>query len=379
MKFTVEQKDIAAAMTSIAATIERSGTIPILKNARLEARKARGGSGTLSLTGTDMDKALSLDIDADVSAAGAATAPAHMLLDLVGGIDPGAQIGFEYSVESSRMRVRAGRASWALATLPADDFPNLKHSDFSCEFDMPADALRDLLSRTAFAMSGEETRFYLNGIYLHVADLNGAEPQALRAVATDSHRLAHASVDLPEGAAEMPGVIVPRDTVLLVDRLLKTAGETVRLQMSDTRIGLKIGSAQLVSKLVDGQFPDYTRVIPPVGKIKAEIPVAAMKAALKRVLIVNANKERRVTWSIDKGSVTAIVEDPERGSAEESVDADVAGGSLRIGMNAFYAMSILERIAGANSVWSFSDSQSPIRIDDPEDAGARFVVMPLRT
>src|SRR5947207_252864 len=255
MKVTVERAALLKSLGHVHRVVERRNTIPILANVLIRADKAR-----LGLKATDLDLEVIETIAADVGGAGATTVPAHMIYDIVRKLPEGSQVVLDASGDRGGLAIRAGRAQFTLQTLPESDFPDLAAGDMTHRFALPAKNLKRLIDKTQFAISTEETRYYLNGIYLHTVDIGGTA--TLRAVATDGHRLAQVDLEAPAGAAGMPGIIVPRKTVGEVQRLIEDADTEVGIELSQTKMRFSIGDVVLTSKLIDGTFPDYARVIP---------------------------------------------------------------------------------------------------------------------
>ncbi|MGN6463189.1 MAG: DNA polymerase III subunit beta, partial [Pseudolabrys sp.] len=255
MKVTVERSALLKSLGHVHRVVERRNTIPILANVLLRADK-----GKLSLKATDLDLEVIETIAAEVSPGGSTTVPAHMFYEIVRKLPEGTQVVLEASGDRAILAIRAGRSRFTLQTLPESDFPDLAAGEMTHKFTLAAKDLKRLIDKTQFAISTEETRYYLNGIYLHVA--GAAKAQKLRAVATDGHRLAQAELDAPKGADGMPGIIVPRKTVGEVQRLIEDLDADVSIELSQTKIRFTIGDVVLTSKLIDGTFPDYGRVIP---------------------------------------------------------------------------------------------------------------------
>src|SRR5664279_4355975 len=255
MKVTVERAQLLKSLGHVHRVVERRNTIPILGNVLIRAENAK-----LSLKATDLDLEVTETLAAEVGTAGSTTVPAHMFYDIVRKLPDGSQIVLEADGDRSVMAIRAGRSRFTLQTLPESDFPDLAAGDVPHSFKLAASDMKRLIDRTQFAISTEETRYYLNGIYLHTAGT--AKAGTLRAVATDGHRLAQVELPLPEGAAGMPGIIVPRKTVGEVQRLIETGEGEVAIELSAGKIRFSIGDVVLTSKLIDGTFPDYASVIP---------------------------------------------------------------------------------------------------------------------
>ena len=255
MKVTVERAQLLKSLGHVHRVVERRNTIPILGNVLVRAENAR-----LSLKATDLDLEVTETLAAETATGGSTTVPAHMFYDIVRKLPDGAQIVLEGDGDRSVLAIRAGRSRFTLQTLPENDFPDLAAGDMTHSFTLAAADMKRLIDRTQFAISTEETRYYLNGIYLHSA--GSAKAATLRAVATDGHRLAQIDLPLPKGAAGMPGVIVPRKTVGEVQRLIEDNEAEVGIELSQGKIRFTIGNVVLTSKLIDGTFPDYGRVIP---------------------------------------------------------------------------------------------------------------------
>lgn len=372
MKITVERGALLKALGHVQSVVERRNTIPILSNVMLEAAK-----GQLKLTATDLDIEIVESIPSDVLRNGAATAPAHMLYDIVRKLPDGAQVQAELlTQEGGRLAVSSGSVRFELACLPKEDFPQMAAGALPHRFRLPTEDLKRLIDKTRFAISTEETRFYLNGIYLHAAK-DGKKP-TLRAVATDGHRLARLELDLPDGAAEMPGIIVPRKTVTELRRLLDDAEGAVDVSLSDTKIQFVSDGVELTSKLIDGTFPDYQRVIPASNDKSLTLDSKDFAQSVDRVSTISADKTRAVKLSIAKDKLTLSVINPESGTATEEVGATYSATPIEIGFNARYLLDITGQIEGKDIRFLLSDAGSPTLIEDAEDEGSLYVLMPMR-
>src|SRR6266403_3781943 len=255
MKLTIERAALLRALAHVQSVVERRNTIPILSNVMIRAEEGR-----LALSATDMDLEIVEVVEAQVTGEGATTAPAHTLYDIVRKLREGAQIEMQMSGDKAAMTLRSGRSTFTLACLPPEDYPLMASGELPHNFSLSATELRTLIDRTRFAISTAETRYYLNGIYLHATKAD--EVPVIRAVATDGHRLARMEMVLPEGAAGMPGIIIPRKTVLELRKLVEESEDEVQIGLGETKIRLAVGEAALTSKLIDGTVPDYDRVIP---------------------------------------------------------------------------------------------------------------------
>ncbi len=273
------------------------------------------------------------------------------------------------------MQVNAGRARFTLATLPRDDFPVIAEGELPTRFELPAGTLRQIIDKTRFAISTEETRYYLNGIYLHVSD--ETQP-VLKAAATDGHRLARVTVPRPEGAQGMPGVIIPRKCVGELRKLLEEVDGTVQVSLSDSKIRFGLGNAVLTSKLIDGTFPDYSRVIPTANDKLLKIDPRSFGEGVDRVSTIASERTRAVKMSLDRDRVTLSVTSPENGTAAEEVPADYGAEALEIGFNARYLMDILDQIEGDTVEVHLADAAAPTLLRENDKASALYVLMPMR-
>ncbi len=370
MKLVIERSALLKSLGHVQSVVERRTTIPILSNVRLDAAK-----GSLSLNATDMDLEIVESAQADVGQDGSTTAPAHTLYDIVRKLPDGAQIELTFGGEN-QLTLTSGRSRFQLSCLPADDFPALASGDYSHTFSLASADLRSLIDRTRFAISTEETRYYLNGIYLHAADSDGVD--VLRTVATDGHRLARVELPLPDGATGMPGIIVPRKAVTEIRKLIEEADGDVSVSLSDAKIRFSTGETVLTSKLIDGTFPDYERVIPTGNDKVLETDCKVLSQAVDRVSAISSEKSRSIKLNMEKGLVTLSASSPEHGSAIEEVEASYDAGQLEIGFNARYLLDIMQQIEGDAARFTMADAASPTVIRDVSDGSAVYVLMPMR-
>lgn len=372
MKITIERAALLKALGHIQGVVERRNTIPILSNVLLDA-SAKGG---LALTATDMDVAFVETVAAEVAKPGTTTVQAHTFYEIVRKLPEGSQVGLEWDAGKGQVSLRAGRSTFALAALPADDFPKMASGDLPHKFELGAAELKQLIDKTRFAISTEETRYYLNGIFLHSTAADGVK--VLRAVATDGHRLARLQMPLPAGAENIPGVILPRKTVMEVRKLIDEVDGAVEVSLSDTRVRFAFGDAMLTSKLIDGAFPDYERVIPSGNDKTMEVNCNEFAAAVDRVATISTEKSRAVKMALTKGMLALSANSAEAGSANEEIEVAYQGSAIEIGFNARYLLDIAEQIEGENATFKMADAASPTVVTDSADQSALYVLMPMR-
>ncbi len=370
MKVIIERGTLLKALSHVQSVVERRNTIPILSNVLLRAE-----GGTLSLTATDLDIEIVEHVPADVEQGGAATAAAVTLFDITKKLPDGTQVELERT-SNGRLRLSAGSSNFSLAVLPEDDFPALPQAGEGQEFTMPADELKRLIDKARFAMSQEETRYYLNGIYMHASEEAG-EP-LLRVVSTDGHRLARLDAALPDGAQGLEGVIIPRKAVLELRRLLDDAEDDVRVLSAPGRMRFSFDDIALTTKLIDGTFPDYARVIPQGNDKIMRVSPAAFAKSVDRVSTVSADKTRSVKLALETDRLRLDVNSPETGTATEDLEVDYRGEGIEIGFNARYLLDITAQLDGDTAVFAFADTASPTVITEENDKQALYVLMPLR-
>ena len=377
MKATVERATLLKCLAHVQSVVERRNTIPILSNVLIEARTEADGTGKLRLMATDLDLQVVEMIDAQIANPGATTVGAHTLFDIARKLPEGAQV--ELSVVNEKMTVTASRYRSNLATLPRDDFPVIAETDLPTVFSLPAEDLRRIIDSTRFAISTEETRYYLNGIFLHVITPgSGGEPK-LRAVATDGHRLARIELPAPPGAVGMPDVIVPRKCVGELRKLLDEADGPVEVSLSASKIRFKLGGAVLTSKLIDGTFPDYSRVIPTANDRLLKIDRKSLAQGVDRVAaIATTEKTRAVKIAMGRDKVTLSVTSPENGTASEEIPADYTSPEFEVGFNYRYLLDILDQVGGDVVDVHLADAAAPTLIREGDSSDALYVLMPMR-
>ena len=370
MKLTIERAALLKSLGHVQSVVERRNTIPILSNVKLEA-----GDGVVRLNATDMDLDIVEEAVADVATSGATTVSAHTLYDIVRKLPDGAQVNIDGG-SGDQVILSAGRSRFTLASLSIDEFPVLSGGELPHQFTVTAAELRGLIDRTRFAISTEETRYYLNGIYLHEADRDGTA--LLRAVATDGHRLASVEIPLPAGAEGMPGVIVPRKAVAELRKLIDESGDELAVSLSESKIRFAFDDAVLTSKLIDGTFPDYQRVIPEGNDKVMEVECGVFAEAVDRVSAISSEKSRAIKLSLDSGTLVLSASSPEHGSATEELEVAYDGDLLEIGFNSAYLLDVTRQIEGETARFTMADPASPTVMQETHDASALYVLMPMR-
>lgn len=373
MKLKADRATLLRALAHIQSVAEKRNTIPILANVLIAVR-----DGRLALTATDMEIAVVEEVAAETVRNGATTAPAATLYEIVRKLPEGAVVELDHPGGDAQLALRAGRYATSLVALPVEDFPSMTAGSLGHRFHVGAQVLRALIDRTRFAISTEETRYYLNGIYLHAADGDGG--RVLRAVATDGHRLARVEEPLPEGAEGMPGVIIPRKTVSELRKLLEEVTEDVEVALSDTRIQFHVGVVTLTSKLIDGTFPEYERVIPRDNDKVLRVGKKDFADAVARVAAISSERSRPVKLSLARDLLVLSASSPDQGTASEELEGDRVhydAGPLEIGFQARYLNDITDQI-GNEVEFLFSDGSAPTVVRDAADASALYVLMPMR-
>ena len=369
MKATIERATLLKSLSHVQSVVERRNTSPILSNVLIEA----SADGAIKLMATDLDLQIVDSIAAQVEQPGATTISAHTLFDIARKLPEGSQVSLQAA--EGKMLIQAGRARFNLSTLPRDDFPVIAEGDLPTSFELPAETLKQIIDKTRFAISTEETRYYLNGIYFHVSD--DGQP-VLRAAATDGHRLARITVPRPDGADGMPGIIIPRKCIAELRKLLDEVDGSVQISLSASKIRFGLGSAILTSKLIDGTFPDYSRVIPTANDKLLKIDPRGFEEGVDRVATIATEKTRAVKMSLDRDKITLSVTSPENGTAAEEVPGAFQGEGFDIGFNARYLLDILGQIDSDLVELHLADAAAPTLIRENDASPALYVLMPMR-
>jgi DNA polymerase-3 subunit beta len=371
MKISLERGILLRAVSQAQSVVERRNTIPILANVLIEAE-----GDSVSFRATDLDIEVVDRATAMVEQAGATTVSAVLLHEIVRKLPDGALVQLSEDGANGRLVVRAGRSNFSLATLPKEDFPVMASSEYTSNFSAPAAALRRLFDKSKFAISTEETRYYLNGVYMHVSQ--GDTGPVLRCVATDGHRLARVDAPLPDGAAGMPGVIVPRKTVNELRKLLEDDDAQIAVSVSETKLRFATPEITLTSKVIDGTFPDYSRVIPSGNSRRLEVDANDFAKAVDRVATVSSERSRAVKLLMEDDRLVLSVNAPDAGAADEELAVAYSDERLEIGFNAKYLLEIASQVDRENAVFLFNSSGDPTLMREGNDTSAIYVVMPMR-
>ena len=361
-----KRDELLAPLAAVSGIIERRHTLPILSNVLVD-----GSGDALSFLATDIEIQISARSGLRGSSdARALTVGARKLLDILRALPEDADVSLQ--PQDKRLVVKAGRSRFTLQTLPAEDFPKLaKAAGEVARFALPQNSLRRLLGLVQYAMAQQDIRYYLNGLLMVV---EGGE---LKLVATDGHRLAFASMPL---TANLPRqeAIVPRKTVVELAKLLADSDDEVRIELSATQAGFSFGAIELVSKLIDGKFPDYTRVIPTQHKNRLQAGREPLRQALQRAAILSNEKFRGVRWVLTDGTLKIVSSNAEQEEAQEELEVDYAGDALDIGFNVNYLLDVLNNVPGNELECAFGDSSSSALISYASEKGFKYVVMPMR-
>jgi DNA polymerase-3 subunit beta len=365
MKFTIQREAILKPLQLISGVVERRQTLPILANVLLKA-----DSDSLTLTATDLEVELVVSTGLDGTDGGSTTLPARKFMDICRALPEGASL--EISVDKERALIRSGKSRFVLATLPASEFPAVDEIRPVLSFSMEQSKLKRLIERTQFAMAHQDVRYYLNGLLLEVS--NGE----LRAVATDGHRLAYCQQASPIEVDENQQVIVPRKGVMELQKLLEDSEQTVEIEIGPNHMRMSAADLRFTSKLIDGRFPDYQRVIPQNTDKVVVANREDLRQAVLRTSILTNEKYRSIRLQLEPNVLRVLAHNPEQEEAEEEVGVDYSGASLEIGFNSTYVLDALQAVADDNVEIRLSDANSCCLIHAPGADDSKYVVMPMR-
>jgi len=373
MKLTIPRKELLDVLSHMQSVVERRNTLPVLANVML-----RASDNILKVVATDLELEIDEEVSADVQEGGATTVSAHLFHDIVRKMENAASIQLDNTADPSKLIVKAGRSRFTLATLTAEDFPTLSAGDLPHRFSLSATDLRFMVDRTRFAISNDDTRYYLNGIYLHVTPAEEDKVSVMRAVATDGHRLARCEITVPIGAESIPGIIIPKKTVNELRKLLADSTADVSVQMSSNKVQFRFDKVKMTSKLIDGSFPDYERVVPINNNKVLMVPTRAFTEAVDRVATISSEKTRAVKLILKTDILTLTASSPEQGNAQEEMEVSYGSDPIEIGFNFRYLLDITQQIEGDGAEFVLADGASPTIVRDPANINTLYVLMPMR-
>ncbi len=365
MRFTTSRDSLFKALQAVVGVVEKRQTMPILSNLLLKV-----SNGELEMTATDLELELINRLPVEESQDGAAAVPARKLFDICRGLPEGSNISFE--LNEQRATLRSGRSRFVLATMSPDEYPLLEGVNEGQQFEVPRDGLRKIMDRTHFAMAHQDVRYYLNGLLIEVKN------SCLRAVATDGHRLALSELELDTAASEILQIIVPRKAITELQRLMDEGDEQLKLFITSNHLRVQLGAIRFTTKLIDGRFPDYERVIPEEGDKLLQVDRETVRQALIRTAILSNEKFRGVRITLAEARLRLQAQNPDHEEAEEDLEVDYSGSPIEIGFNVNYLLDALGAMEGEQFTLELSSPDSSGLIRDPADGGSRYVVMPMR-
>lgn len=368
MKFSVSKETFVKQLQMVVGVVERRQTLPILANVLISLK-----DGELALTGTDLEVEIVSMAASEIGTepSGQITAPARKLLDICRSLPDGVDIKLSTN-NKGRVVITSGRSRFTLSTLPAEEFPNVEDGAATFEFNLAASSLKHLIDSTSFAMAHQDVRYYLNGMLWEVkgSKLNG--------VATDGHRLAISVIDLPGDVAGSVQAILPRKGVVELSRLLVDEGD-VAISLGEAHLRVRGSDFHFTSKLVDGAYPDYDRVLPKGGSLVIRGDRDGLRHAFSRAAILSNEKYRGVRLLLSENLLNIVANNPEQEEAQEDVAVNYSGIDLEVGFNVNYILDVLNTLAGEEVVFILSDANSSALIQDPADgSGSSYVIMPMR-
>ena len=370
MKISVEKNHIFKSLSHVQSIVEKKNTIPVLSNILIEAK-----DNSLILSATDMDISITEAINCSVIEKGSATVPAHTLYDIVRKIPDGNEIEF-ISNDGKTFSIRSGKSRFSLSCLPKEDFPIIEIDDLKSELSIESQELLRLIEKTRFAISNEETRYFLNGIYFHKT--KDSQNELLSMVATDGHRLAKVEFNSTDKVSEIPGVIIPRKTIYELCKLLSDYNGSVRINIDPNKIIFYVDKSVLISKLIDGSFPDYQKVIPEDNDNILTGNRNTFCTAVDRVSTITNEKSPAIKFKLLKNIMNMTSIDSESGQATEDIVTEYSGNEMEIGFNSKYILEMISNLDDENVIFSFKDSSSPVIAKEQSSPNLIYVLMPMR-
>ena len=365
MKTTIKREEILGPLQQVIGAVERRQTLPILGNVLFKS-----SGGDLTMSATDLEIEMVARVNAESADDFQVTIPARKLLDICKALPESSTINF--NIDESRVSLTSARSRFTLATLPASEFPSLDEIAVQETFNLPQNLFKSLFDKTSFAMAQQDVRYYLNGILMEIAS------GSIRLVATDGHRLALSESKLENGVSEERQIIIPRKAVLELSRLLEASDSEARCELSQNHLRVETGSLVFTTKLIDGKFPDYQRVIPVDGNKTLTVARDTLKQAMSRIAILSNEKYRGIRLSLTEGNLSIQANNPDQEEAEEELQVDYTETDMEIGFNVTYLIDVLNVLGSEKVQIKLKDSNSSAIMSDSEDESSLYVVMPMR-
>ncbi len=370
MKISVEKNSIFKTLSHVQSIVEKNNSIPVLNNLLIEAK-----NNSLTLSATDMDISITESLNCSVIEEGAVSVPAHTLYDIIRKIPEGNEIEF-ISNDGKMFTIRSGKSRFSLGCLPKEDFPIIEFDNLNSELSIEAPFLLKLIEKTRFAISNEDTRYFLNGIYFHRR--NNGEKDCLSMVATDGHRLAKIDFNLGDNSIDIPGVIIPKKTINELCKLLSDCKGVVKINLDPNKIIFFINNSILISKLIDGTFPDYQKVIPSNNTNILKVQRNALGYAVDRVSTITTDKSPAIKFKLLSNIMNMTSIDSENGSATEDIATEYNGDEIEVGFNSKYILEMINNLDDENITLSFNDASSPLIATENSSPDLVYVLMPMR-
>ena len=370
MKFTVEKNNLFKSLSHVQSIVEKKNTLPILSNILLEAK-----DNTLILSATDMDLSIMEKLNCNIIDNGSTTVSAHTLYDIIKKIPESSEIEI-ISNDGKIMSLRAGKSKFSLGCLPKEDFPIIEIEDLENEINIDSQKFLKLLDKTRFAVSNEETRYFLNGIYFH--KIEDQKSDILSVVATDGHRLAKFDFNFNSRIDKIPGIIIPKKTVNELYKLLIDFEGSIKINLNSNKIVFFVGKSTLISKLIDGSFPDYKKVIPTNNNNILKINRELFSAAVDRVSTITNDKSPVIKFKLLKNLINMSSVNNENGTATEDISAHYDGKEIEIGFNSKYILEMINNLEDEEIILNFNDSSSPVTALETSNPDLIYVLMPMR-
>lgn len=365
MKIIINRNDLFEPLQSVCGVVERRQTLPILANVLIQAE-----NNTIRFTASDMEVEISYLIEHEIKSNIRTTVPARKFVDIIKSLPDDQQVEMQFDDEN--VTIKCGRSRFKLSTMPADEYPLKDQQDGLTRLEIPERQLKQLIDSTQFAMAHQDVRYYLNGLLFEIAQ------NTIRSVATDGHRLAISEITTQHNIDQLMQVIVPRKGVLEMSRLVAEADNTIDLEIGQNYIRLITHNQTLTSKLIDGKFPDYERVIPVDSNKKVIAERIKVKNGLARTSILSNEKFRGIRLQLEEGKIITSANNPEHESAEEEIDVIYSGDSMEIGFNVSYILDVMNVIKSDEIMIQLKDADSSCLITAPDEPGNRYVIMPMR-